>query len=341
MNVYLRERSIGSETFLEYYLVWSDTGLELPKVCLDRFESRITAKFSLASCLGPDVKKGYFTAFKEFELSRRFYTPDSIWLHIKFVNSKAPEKCTKRTREDIQRDGVWATFSDCVPRGGSPDLLGHAEHMALLENFGLYKKNVESKWPTVEHRATFMGLLIKDEVYRVLYAHMDELYDFAAKIDLKATKASEPRVVYHGTSTDSLKGILQYGLRTTYGMFGSAVYFGTFWKSARFAYMTQDYQKRPGSILRCLAFWPSPALWSIRSDPCKCAECFGRKGHADHLGLWKAKSHWVLAYPELDGPIKNEEYASIDASKIFIDTIGHIECTEEHHEPWARSQCIL
>jgi len=104
--------------------------------------------------------------------------------------------------------------------------------------------------------------------------------------------------------------------------------------------MTQEYQKRPGALLRCLAFWPKPAMWSIRSDQCKCAECFGKKGQADHLGLWKSTSHWVLAYPEFGGPIKNEEYASADASRLIIDTVGFVECTQKHHEPWDRSQCI-
>jgi hypothetical protein len=369
MQVYLRARKVPEgisslleeeqqdKQYLEFFLVYTNDqrpknplcvseahdlseGLSFPKKSLERFESRITAKFSLAASLGPDVSKGFYSAFKEFESTRPYYTPESIWLSLKFVDSQSSSKPSKRTKEDIQRDGVWCTFSDCVPRGGSPDLAGHDEHMKFLENFGHYEKASRDLWPSVEHRATFMGLPIKSEVYRLLYAHMEEIYSMARTADMNVHKSVEPRVVYHGTAAESVKSIFQHGLRTTYGMFGPAIYFGSFWKACRFAYMTQDYQKRQGAILRCLAFWPKPALWSIRSDQCKCAECFGKKGHADHLGLWKSISHWVLAYPEFGGPIKNEEYACVDASRLIIDTIGFIECTQAHHEPWDRSQCI-
>lgn len=339
MQVYLRKRTVKSNSFLEYYLVYTNC-LEFPKEPLERFESRVESKFSVASCLGPDVSKGFYSAFKEFNETKNLYTPESIWLSIKFVASKPHEKAILRTKEDIERDGVWATFSDCVPRGGSPDIAGHEEHMSLLESCGKFNEVFKESWPTVEHRSIYMGVPINSLVYRVLYAHIDELYSLAESSGLQVSKESDPRVVYHGTAQDSLKSILHNGLRTTYGMFGSAVYFGSFWKAARFAYMTQDYQRRTGSILRCLAFWPKPALWSIRSDRCLCAQCYGLKGHADHLGLWKEKSHWVLAYPEFGGPIKNEEYAAINDSKIFIDTIGTIVCASENHEPWLRTQCI-
>lgn len=339
MQVYVRQRTVKNNSFLEYYLTFAES-LQFPTAPLERFETRIVSKFSLAACLGPDVTKGFYTAFKEFNETKNLYTPESIWLSIKFVTSKAPEKAILRTKNDIERDGVWATFSDCVPRGGSPDIAGHEEHMALLESCGKFNALASESWPTVEHRATFMGIPMHSMIYRLLYAHIDEIYEMARASGLDVSKESDPRVVYHGTSQESLKSILSHGLRTTYGMFGPAVYFGTFWKASRFAYMTQDYQKRPGSILRCLAFWPKPALWSIRSDRCLCAQCYGLKGHADHLGLWKEKSNWVLAYPEIGGPIKNEEYAAVDDSKIFIDIIGSIVCTSENHEPWLRTQCI-
>jgi hypothetical protein len=378
MQVYIRARPVPSTlssniasnidqadkvSYLEFFLVYNEesvqknplnsygplsypdepikelSGLSFSKKPLERFESRIKAKFSISSCLGPDITKGFYTAFTEFESTRPYYTPESIWLSLKFVESQVNEKPAHRTKKDIVRDGVWCTFSDFIPRGGSPDIAGYEDHMKLLENFNAYQK-VTEQWPTVAHRATFMGIPIKSEVYRLLYAHMDEIYSLARSADFNACRTIEPRVVYHGTAEESLKSIFQHGLRVTYGMFGSAIYFGSFWKACRFSYMTKEYEKRPGAILRCLAFWKDPALWSIRSDKCACAECFGKKGHADHLGLWKAKSHWVLAYPEFGGPIKNEEYACVDSSRIFIDTFGTIECKEKHHEPWDRSQCI-
>ena len=324
--LYLRSRSIYDKSFLEFYLVYDAPNkfLTLPTESLERFRGRLLGPKEnfLALPLGPDYELGIIKAH-EISLEPCTYKPDDNWINLQGVKSEGPRMASLRTQKDICSDGTWACFADLQPKGGSPT--GHK--------------------PAVKYKAVFMGLEIDPFVYRLLYWHKKCIYDYANSIGFHCALSDEPRVVYHGTARENVKSILKNGLELTFGMFGQAIYFGSFWKAVRFATLTQEYEKRPGSILRCYSFWSArPVFRFLACDPCACEKCASRDTPstriADHLGLWKSSSDFVVAYPELNGPIKNEEYACADKSSIFIDTVGHIVSPNEYHEPWARNILI-
>lgn len=155
---------------------------------------------------------------------------------------------------------------------------------------------------------------------------------------------SEPWVVYHGTAKTNVKSILEHGLMPSYGMLGHAVYTGSFWKAFRFATLSQTYEPRPGSIMRCYAFWKTNVLRpTYMRDPCKCSECILKHkpdSNCDHLAVWKKYGDSVMAYPMDGSSLKNEEFACPDGSSLSIDSVAYATAQTQHHEPTNRALVI-
>lgn len=143
-----------------------------------------------------------------------------------------------------------------------------------------------------------------------------------------------PMVVYHGTHKDSMASILHEGLKASFGMLGTAVYLGSFWKAFRFATLTQDYKKRPGAICRYYAFWPTLVIRETYG-PCACCA----SPVSDHTSVWKTIASAVFVKPGKH--IKNEEFACADSSWLLLDSYGHAVATSDHHEPLNRNLRIL
>ena len=233
------------------------------------------------------------------------------------VSSAAPQSIQKRTAADIQKDGFWAVYHDSVPKGG----------------------------PIGPSVAVVFGIPVAVRVHTMLYHGIVEAYKAVQDIWPDVSVEHDPWATYHGTAKSSMASIMKEGLKPSFGMLGHAVYLGTFWKAFRFATLTQDYQKRPGAIIRILCFWTKKLGYRTRlNDPCRCIKC-GSRGSplADHDGLWhKIFGHVaVWAIPYVGGPIKNEEYACIDTRTLLMDSVGYAAATTEHHEPFNRDYCIL
>jgi hypothetical protein len=231
------------------------------------------------------------------------------------IKKSVPQRAAHRTKENILKDGVWLVESDWLPKGGVP-----AANVPFI--------------------ATFFGIRVQGtERLRKEWSEIQE------KLEMK--KEDAPIVVYHGTSKDYIKSILENGLKPSYGMFGDAIYFGSFWKSYRFACLTQDYQDRHGAIIRCLCFWTKTYLRNHDISPtCMCGNCKGVPTYADHLQQWaKTGADNVMLYPViLNGSwmIRNEEYAALTDSKVVLDTIGFAKrTTKDNYEPWDRRVSIL
>jgi len=319
MFVYLRRRLCEkiSGSFLEVFLVWDPMKghLSLPKCALERFDSRALGSpwtFLIAQTW-PNHEPG----------------PN---ITVVCTNSVAHKGPIKRTYEDIVTNGTWCSFHDWSQQGG----------------------------PIGPSKSTYFGIPVEAYLDFTFLYTIRSLYDHAKQYWPDLDYYNEPRVVYHGTARDNVRSILSTGLTPTFGMLGTAVYFGTFWKAFRFATRTQDYIKRPGAILRYYAFWPRVYYKSPRDNACACTKCTklsNKRGipkkekeynslvvrFADHDALWHTQHGFdaVIAFPVVDGPIKNAEYACRSDALCLLDSIGHVESTTEHHEPFNRDLTIL
>lgn len=219
----------------------------------------------------------------------------------------------KKTKLDIATNGTWLTYGDCLKRGS-------------------YTNEVVNVLP----RSTYFGLMIHEDFCSCIVKNIFALYAFASSQWPDINIHNEPYVVYHGTSQDSVKSILDTGLKTTEGMLGNAIYFGTFWKAYRFSCMKQDYSARPGAVLRCYAFWKNPVIKNAQSDRCKCSVCKGLQAPpVDHNAEWSKLGDFVIA--PANSILKNEEYACLSDTNIVIDCVGHTTKKSLHHEPLDRT----
>lgn len=231
---------------------------------------------------------------------------------LHFVDSDIHKKPTKRKLQDILAHGAWIAYYDTVPCFGLPRV------------------------------SSFFGVPIHDNVYALLYNGIRAIYKEVPWPD--CLESNDPYVVYHGTSREAVKSILAEELRSTWGMLGQAIYFGSFWKAFRFATLTQDYKKRRGAILRCYAFWNRVHIRNDSSCPCVCDKCIQKNTDVvdsipDHLETWHELADAVLAWPN-GKSLKNEEWATKDMSCIIIDSVAHAEAQTEHHEAFNRSLAI-
>lgn len=268
--------------------------------------------------------------------------PAVVTVHV--VNSVASAACGVRTKANILSDGMWLVESDWIPKGGVP---GHVPGVATA--FGV---------PVYGFEAATMAAwrAINDAL------HVDAL--------------QAPIVVYHGTAKDSVKKIVKETLQPTFGMFGTAVYFGSFWKAYRFAVLTQDYADREGATFRCLAFWRHVHVRNSTTRPtCDCTTCNGAVTYSDHLATWTRKrgisgipADAVLLLPVAPPPtthgqsgpkgsVRNEEYAALTAERVHLDGVGFVKrrlgpttvaavaavaaiAASQFYDPWDRSVCI-
>ena len=247
---------------------------------------------------------------------RLLQSPTPVGLNVFMpVDSKASGPI-KRTLENIKLDGAWITHADTLPRGSLGSLKGLAVY---------YGVPIDSALEALDESA---------------------LYKVASQVWPDCQVNNEPYVMYHGTARPSVKAILTEGLKPTFGMLGTAVYFGSFWKAFRFAVFTQAYEKRPGAILRVYCFPKKmPLIKTVANDRCKCETCSAEASTnngilCDHLGLWQKVTDMVIAWPTPGAPIKNEECAMPDGLLVVIDSVAHATCSTEHHEPLNRSLVI-
>jgi hypothetical protein len=162
-----------------------------------------------------------------------------------------------------------------------------------------------------------------------------------------------PYSYYHGTTPQNMEGIEQNSFLSSYGMLGTAVYFGTFWKAARFACLGQDYKFRDGIVIRTLLFVKS--LKTLPEDGYSCS-CCTHPGHliSDHLGYWQEKYDALRVLPctkEIgkcrDGTskylLRNEEWAVLP-NKTVITHCAKIDpntFSGPHYDPLHRAVKIL
>lgn len=118
------------------------------------------------------------------------------------------------------------------------------------------------------------------------------------------------RVAYHGTSRELFSTISEKGLKCTFGMLGTGVYVGSFWKACRFACRGQDYAEKPNpTVFR--------VVWECAEDDilkfprkfiegfCLCAQCYGnpaQKEYCAHTADWEADSKHPPQKPLYKGP---------------------------------------
>lgn len=231
------------------------------------------------------------------------------------TDSSAPAGVIKYSSDTIVSNGVWAHYQDTIPRGAYAD-------------------------EKIDPVSVFFGVPIDKSLFALLCFEMAKIY-----VKLGLNPLDDPHVVYHGTSRENVKLIIRDSFKPTMGMLGLAIYFGTFFKAFRFATRTQTYEIRPGAIMRVYAFWTTPTIKHyINSQPCVCSECVKKpespsRRIADHDAIWSKITDFVFVVA--GGPIKNDEYACIDTSKLLIEGVGHAETLTEHHEPLKRDLCII
>lgn len=213
-------------------------------------------------------------------------------------------KLSLRKKETFQ-DGVWIVESDAVPKGGLPEL-----HVPYLATYFDTRVCVDIPWTVLSEIAN-------------------------------VNPWNAPVVLYHGTAKETTKLIVKEGLKPSFGMFGTCVYLGTFWKAYRFASLSQTYSPRPGSILRCLSFHTRPVIRSLYTDPtCACQMCKGTQTYSDHLETWTSFGDAVYFFPvKLNGTyvVKNMEVAVKDTSKLLLDTVCFVDPGPSPYDPCDRS----
>lgn len=260
-----------------------------------------------------EVRDGVFraplTVPKRFEqrIQRKISLPTASLCVI--ASEAGP--CVPRKADNL-KDGLWAVESDWIPKGGIEAL--KVPHLAVI--FGVPVDPIVSS-----HEWKLIHTLLEVNPY------------------------DAPIVLYHGTAKDSIKAILRDGLLASFGMFGVAVYFGSFWKAHRFATMTQDYKARPGAVFRCLCFWTRPYVRNESQLPvCMCSRCSGQPTYADHLERWTAFGDHIWLFPiMLHGHwvVRNFEVAAKDASKVVLDSVAFVDPKLGTYDPCERGHRIL
>ena len=238
--------------------------------------------------------------------------------HVFKVSSSSFTETRRISGHDISHSsGIWLTASDCLLRGGFHD------------------SKVAAR--------TFFSF------------HIDE--ESAKKILTFDPNPEFPLSLYHGTSEDSVSSIIQQGFIPTFGMLGTGVYFGTFWKAARFAYMTQDYQIREGCVIRVLIFPKTIAHFPRLQWSCTCEKCSIYSYAAiiaDHESLWRLENDCAFAKPtcgegfKKDGSkkylLKNEEWVYNETKPLIITDYAKIDresVLNDHYDPDYRGIKII
>ena len=188
-------------------------------------------------------------------------------------------------------------------------------------------------------------------------------------LDSWASPTLRVRVAYHGTSKEAFKEIVHSELKCTFGMLGTGVYIGSFWKACRFAARDQVYQEREfPTVMRIL--WScedSDILHFPRSyinGYCFCARCYlnpEQKPYCAHVadftrdaqfppvkplgqGHWKAGQLFPCKYPSGKWVTQNEEWIVNPSIIIGIQQAMQLDKTSlarPHYDPLQRNIRVL
>ena len=227
---------------------------------------------------------------------------------VLFVDS-SPHNGSTRTNQKLLQQGLWICEGDCEPHGGIA--------------------------PCV------FGIPLSIQAFTAFLVHKKLLGEQATKEPLKKT-----RVAYHGTSYENYQGICAEGFKCSFGMLGTGVYLGSFWKACRFAARDQHYKFRETpSVLR--------VVWTCEDQDmlnfprkimyCFCADCSLRpeqRYFCGHTLDWQSDAK---VYPE-KAPIDRVEGQGIRywAGCLKPCKFPDSEKWVTHNEEWVLNPtCIL
>jgi len=225
-----------------------------------------------------------------------------------YLIQSLPHKTSTRTNLSLLKEGIWICEGDCKDFGGV--------------------------------KATLFGIPLCNEIQTAFVDHRSTLQSWSPG------EWTVARVSYHGTSYESYQGICAQGFKCTFGMLGTGVYLGSFWKACRFAARNQDYTFRENpSILR--------VIWTCKDEDvlqfprkvmyCFCAECYKRpeqRSFCGHTMDWSADARTFpekMARDRVEGQGTRYWAGSLKPCK-FPDS----EKTVTHNEEWVLNPtCIV
>lgn len=175
------------------------------------------------------------------------------------IDSSAHSTSTRTNQSLLHQAGLWICEGDCESFGGvAPSVFGIPLSMEAIKAFKTYAK-------------------VLTQNYR------------GGEESLKKT-----RIAYHGTSYKNYLGICYSGFKCTFGMLGTGVYLGSFWKACRFAVRDQNYTIREKPVVvRVLWVCEDQDLLNFprKIMYCFCAECYRRpeqRSFCGHTMDWQA-----------------------------------------------------
>jgi hypothetical protein len=174
-----------------------------------------------------------------------------------------PHLKSTRTNLELLQLGIWICEGDCEAFGGVPP--------------------------------TLFGIPLGPEISRAFEMHKSILQSWSS------SEWKRARVSYHGTSYENYLGICTLGLKSSFGMLGTGVYLGSFWKACRFAARDQEYKFREKpSVLR--------VVWTCKDEDvlhfprqimyCFCAECYLRPEQRSFCGHTMDWTPTAKVFPE-------------------------------------------
>lgn len=189
---------------------------------------------------------------------------EKTWCLIK----SAPHEVSTRTSKlFLQKSGIWICEGDCESFGGiSPCVF---------------------------------GIPLTEKTLTTFETHRSELHHYLQSKLQCAWITS--RVSYHGTSHEHYLGICAQGFKSSFGMLGTGVYLGSFWKACRFAARDQEYKFRDTpTVIRI--------VWTCKSEDilhfprkimyCLCSECYLRQEQKSFCGHTLDWQTHAKVYPE-------------------------------------------
>ena len=175
----------------------------------------------------------------------------------------APHSTSTKTNLALLKQGLWICEGDCEDFGGV--------------------------------RASVFGIELSEEARLAFLAHKDLLLSWSS------SPLRKSRVAYHGTSYENYVSICQQGFLCSFGMLGTGVYLGSFWKACRFAARDQEYKFREKpTIVRVIwtcedadvLHFPRKIMY------CFCAECLKRPEQRSFCGHTMDWNSQARIFPE-------------------------------------------
>ena len=225
-----------------------------------------------------------------------------------FWVQSSPHLASTRTTINGLKEGIWICEGDCRAFGGvQPSLFGIPLETPVQTSFTLHK---------------------------------DLLLSWSSQVWIEA------RVGYHGTSYEHYQGICASGFKCTFGMLGTGVYLGSFWKACRFAARDQEYvlREKP-TVLRVvwtckeenIMTFPRPLMY------CLCCECYLRpeqRSFCGHTLDWKSDAK---VYPKkVPAELKDGQEIRYWAGYLKPTKFPNSEKTVTQNEEWVLNpSCIV